>query len=111
MAEISVQNISDSGAAPTFATAAASFTASVGNGHNTFLVVKNGGSVNTIVTISVPGTTSYGAENPDVSLTIAASAEKWLPLRKAYQGEDTPGVTAVGVSATDSVTCALVRMS
>jgi hypothetical protein len=112
MAALAVQSIVDAGTAPTFSNATASFTVDVGSGSNTVLIVKNGSGSSVTLGISVPGKTTYGVNNPAVAVTVAASGEAWLPLRKAYQGADTPGIAAVTLTGTlTSVTYALVRLA
>lgn len=111
MAALSTQNIVDAGTAPTFAAAAAtSNTAEVGNGKNTFYVVKNGDASSKTVTITVPGTTDYGQPTPDPVITVAAGEEAWIPLRKVYDQADGTGRAIVTLSATTSVTHAVVRL-
>lgn len=112
MAALSTQLIVDAGTAPTFGAAAAtSNTAEVGNGRNTFYVVKNGDASSHTVTITVPGTTDYGQNTPDPVITVGAGAEKWIPLRKAYDAADGTGRATVVLDATTSITHAVVRMS
>lgn len=111
MAALSTQNIVDAGTAPTFAAAAAtSNTAEVGNGKNTLYVVKNGSGADVDVTITVPGTTSYGQNTPDPVITVAAGAEAWIPLRKEYDQADGTGRATIGLESTSSVTHAVVRL-
>lgn len=111
MAALSVQNITDAGTKPTFATATASDTAPIGSGHNTFVVYRNSGSQTTI-TVVVPGNTSYGAANPDPAYTLAATTgELWIPLRKAYDPGDNGSRATLTQSAPTGVTVAVVRMS
>lgn len=112
MAALTVQNITDSGTAPTFGAASSSMTVPVGSGNNTFLVVKNGSGSAVTLGISVSGKTDYGVSNPAVSVTVAATTgECWLPLRKAHINPDTPGVATVTLSSATTVTVALVRLS
>jgi hypothetical protein len=93
MAALTTQLLVDAGTAPTFNAAGASDTAEVGNGMNTFLVVKNGSASPSTVTIVVPGNTTYGQPQPDPAIVVAAGAEKWIPLRKEYAD---PAVAGVG---------------
>jgi hypothetical protein len=112
MAALSTQNIVAAGTAPTFGNSSASDTAEVGNGTNTFLVYKNTGGSNSVVTITVPGNTSYGEPNPDPAITVnATNGEVWIPLRKEYDAADGTGrctITATNFGATLKV--AVVRM-
>jgi hypothetical protein len=111
MAALSTQNIVDAGTAPTFGAAAAtSNTAEIGNGRNTFYVVKNGDASPITATVTVPGTTDYGQATPDPVITVAAGGERWIPLRKAYDPADGTGRATIVLSATTSVTHAVVRL-
>lgn len=112
MAALTTQNLSNTGAAPTFGAAAASDTVEVGNGHNSFVVYKNGsgGSIN--VTVVVPGNNTYGEPNPDKIVAVGAGAEKWIPLRREYADPAVAGVgrATITTSAQTSVTVAVVRV-
>lgn len=111
MTAITTQNVVDAGTVPTFAAAAAtSNTAEVGNGHDTFLVVKNTNGATRTVTITVPGNTEYGQPAPDPVITVAATTgEAWIPLRKAYDAADGTGRATFVLEATAGVTLAVVR--
>lgn len=112
MAALTTQKLVDAGTPPTFGAASASDTAQVGNGSNTFVVYKNtsGGSVT--LTITVPGTTSYGQPTPDPQITIANSAEKWIPLRREYADAAVAGVgrCTLSLSSATGVTVAVVQV-
>lgn len=113
MAALSTQNLVNAGTAPTFAAAASSDTAPVGNGINTFAVYKNTDSNPKTITITVAGNTDYGQPNPDPALTLAATTgELWIPLRKVY-GDDTGRATlaVTGTGGVTGVTVAVVRMA
>jgi hypothetical protein len=111
MAALSTQNIVDAGTAPTFAAAAAvGNTAEIGNGKNTFYVVKNGDAGSHTVTVTVPGSTDYGQPTPDPVITVAAGEEAWIPLRKAYDPADGTGRATLTLDATTSITHAVVRL-
>lgn len=111
MALLTVQNIVDAGTAPTLVAAGASDTADVGTGRNTFAVYKNTNVASRTVTITVPGTTTYGQPNPTPVITIAANTgENWIPLRSEYRDPVT-GLATLTVSVTTNVTVAIVRMS
>ncbi len=109
MAALSTQNIVDAGTAPTFGAAAASDTAEVGSGFNTFAVYKTAGT-GTTVTITVPGNNTYGQPNPDPAIVLGATAEKWIPLRKEYDAADGTGRCTITTSSQATVTVAIVRM-
>ena len=111
MAALTVQNITDAGAAPNFAlnTVTASDTANVGTGHNTFYVIKNASGSAVTVTITPPGQTEYGTAWTPKTITVpATTGEKWIPLRKIYA--DDLGNATITTSAQASVTAALVRV-
>lgn len=115
MSALTVQNLLDAGTKPNFATdtPASTMTAEVGNGHNTFVVIKNGSGSSLTLGITIAGKTTYGVANPAVSVVIAATTgECWLPLRKEHAGVDTPGVATLSLPGSlTSVTVALIRMS
>lgn len=113
MAALTTQLLVDAGTAPTFGAAGASDTAEVGNGRNTFYVVKNGGGSPITVTIAVPGNTSYGQATPDPQITVpATTGEKWIPLRREYANAQVAGVgrCTITTSAQTSVTVAVVQV-
>lgn len=114
MAALTTQNIVNAGTAPTFGAAAASDTAEVGNGTNTFVVYKNASGVNAkTVTITVPGNTDYGQANPDPAIVIGTNSEVWIPLRKAYDAADGSGRCTLAITGTGGatdVTVAVVRL-
>lgn len=116
MANLATQTLVNAGTAPTFGAAAASDTAEVGNGYNTFAVYKNTNAASRTITVVAPGNTDYGVANPDPAFVLGDGSvtptEVWIPLRKAYED---PGVAGVGrctitTSATAGVTCAIVRV-
>lgn len=109
MAALTVYDIKDAGTAPTFSDAAASQTVDIGNGKNTFLVVKNGSASSVDVTISGQGETTYGEDMPDHKVTVAASGEAWIPIHKAYDPGDGTNAATVATSAQTTVTLAAVR--
>lgn len=109
MAALTTQNIVNAGTAPTFGAAAASDTAEVGNGVNTFAVYKTAGT-GTTVTVTVPGNNSYGQPNPDPAIVLGATAEAWIPLRKEFDAGDGTGRCTITTSSQTDVTVAIVRM-
>lgn len=113
MAVLTTQNLVDAGTKPNFAldTVGVSNTAEVGNGTNTVLVVKNGSGASITVTIPVPGSTPYGQPEPDPVITVVASGEAWIPMRRDYY-DSTAGVgrATVNVSLATSVTAAVVQL-
>jgi len=96
-----------SGAAPTFAAAAAGDTAEVDPANT--LIVKNGSGASVTVTIATPGNLPSGDAYPDKAYTIPASQERWIPLIRDFSDPTISGQAAVSYSATASVTRAVVR--
>lgn len=110
MAALSTSNIVNSGTAPTFVAASTSDTAEVGSGGNTFVVYRNAHASETrTVTIVVAGDTEYGTPLPDPQITVPATGEAWIPMRRAYMDE-TGRATLTATNAAD-LTVAVVRMS
>lgn len=114
MAALTTQNIVVAGTAPTLGAAAASDTAEVGSGVNTFAVYRNANAASCTVTITVPGNLSYGQPTPDPAFTLAAGdvtpTERWIPLRKEYDTGDGTGRCTITTSTQADVTVAIVRM-
>lgn len=112
MAALSTFKLVNAGTAPTFGAAGASDTAEVGNGSNTFYVIKNGGGSPITVTIVVPGSTTYGELAPDKVVTVTNGTEKWIPLRKEYADAAVAGVgrCTITTSGQTSVTVAVVQV-
>jgi hypothetical protein len=112
MTALTVNHLVDAGTKPTFQNSSASDTADYGNGKNSFLVYKNTGGSNSVVTINVPGNNVYGQPYPDPAITVlATSGEMWIPLRK--EEDDGNGTNTVTVTATNSgatLQVALVRV-
>ncbi|MFD4474704.1 hypothetical protein ACFWPU_01105 [Streptomyces sp. NPDC058471] len=105
------QNIVDAGTNVTYNAVSTSDTAEVGNGVNTFLHYKNTDATTEAITIVVPGNTSYGEPNPDVTLTIGANTgELLIPLRKIYDAGDGTGRCTMTMASTTGITLAVVRM-
>lgn len=116
MAALTTQNLVDAGTKPTFAAAAASDTAEVGNGANTYIHYKNTDSNAKTITITVPGLTTYGEPQPDPALTLpATTGELLIPLRKEYEDAAVAGVgrctiAVTGTGGVTGVTNAVVRL-
>lgn len=53
-------------------------------GPGVYLIAKNGDASPTTVTVAVPGNAWNGQANPDTAVTVAAGAEKAIPLRAEY---------------------------
>lgn len=114
MAALSTKVLSNDGSAPGFAAPTASDTAQVGNGLNTFLVVRNSHATATAtVTIAVPGKTPYGVDWPAKAITVpAVNGERWIPLRREYaddSGRATITTTITGGALSD-LKVAVVRV-
>lgn len=110
MAQMTVQYILDSGVDPTKSAANSTDKADVGNGHNTFLDVLNGGGAS--ITVSIQ---SFDvSDNLDVQgahvVTIVAGGKAKIPLRKSYDKGDGTGAQ-ITYSAVTTVTSSLVRVS
>lgn len=114
MAVLTTQHIVDAGTKPNFAldTVGVSNTAEIGNGRNTFLVVKNASGASITVTVVVPGNVDYGQATPDPVFTVAATTgEAWIPLRQAFYDPNAGvGRATVTVSLATSVTAAVVQL-
>jgi hypothetical protein len=113
MAALSTQNIVNAGTKPTLAAAAASDTAEIGNGRNTFIVYKNTDSNAKTVTVTAPGNTEYGQPYPDPAIALPiTNGEIWIPLRKEYDdGTGRATLSVTGTGGVTGVTVAVVRMS
>lgn len=96
-----------SGAAPTFAAAAAGDTAECDPAAT--LIVKNGGGAGITVTVATPGNLPTGDAIPDKAYTVAAGAEAWIPLIEAFRDPAANGQAAISYSSTTSVTRAVIR--
>lgn len=94
------------GTAPTFAAPTASDTAAVGS----VLIVKNGSAGAITVTMTPPKTLETGDAYPAKVHTIAAGAERWIPVLKVY-GDPTTQLATVAFSAVASVTAAVVMFT
>jgi hypothetical protein len=114
MAALTTQNIVAAGTAPTMGAAAASDTAEVGNGVNTFARYRNTSANSTTVTVVYPGTLISGDAIPDKAYTLADGSttptEVWIPLRKEYDAGDGTGRCTITTSQQTGITVAIVRM-
>lgn len=110
MALMTLQTIVDAGTEPTYSAANLNdTTGTVGNGHNTFLSVKNGGGASITVTIATFGVNDNGDALPTHVVTVAAAGAAKIPLRKSYDKGDGTGAQ-ITYSAVTSVTSALVQV-
>lgn len=108
MAQMTLQHIVDAGTFPTLSAANLTDYAVLGNGQNTFLLVKNGSGASITATLAVPfAVNDNGDAIPAHVVTVAAGAEATVPLRKSYDYQDGTGAH-VTYSAVTTVTSALV---
>lgn len=105
MAAFTLQPITDNGFTPAFTTPGSSMTAVIGSGYNTFLVVRTSGTATSVV-VTVPGNTFFGVANTANTIALGATAEKWIPLRKAY--DDGTGTATITFTPTTGVTAGVV---
>jgi hypothetical protein len=118
MAALATQTLVNAGTAPTLGAKALSDTAEVGSGHNTFLVVRNSNAEAKVITVVVPGNTSYGVASPDPTYALADGSvtptERWIPLRKEYADPAVAGVgrctVTISTGTATGVTAAVVRV-
>jgi flagellar hook assembly protein FlgD len=110
MAALSTNTLNKTtGASPAFVAAAASDTADVGNGKNTFVEYRNTDTNAKTVTLTLPGTDDYGVAIPDVVYTLAANTGvAMIPLLVAARGDD--GRATLSVTGTGGVTGVTVRV-
>lgn len=113
MAALTTQSIVYAGTAPTFGAAAASDTADVGTGLNTFAVYKNTSANVTTLTVTLPvtGTPYTEAVAATVTYSLADGSvtptEQWIPLHQDYAGSD--GRATITTSQQTGITVAVVR--
>lgn len=118
MAALVTQALVNAGTAPTLGAKALSDTADCGTGHNTFLRVRNTDAEAKVITVVVPGNTTYGPANPDPTFNLADGSvtptEVWIPLRKEYVDRDVAGpgrcTVTISTGTATGVTCAVVRV-
>jgi hypothetical protein len=118
MAALATQTLVNAGTAPTLGAKALSDTAEVGSGLNTFLRVRNSDAEAKVITVVVPGTTSYGPANPDPTFNLGignvTATEVWIPLRKEYADPAVAGVgrctVTISTGTATGVTAAVVRV-
>ena len=91
------------GTAPTYAAPAASETVEIGM----ILIVKNASASSITVTMVTPDLLPTGDAYPDKAYTVAAGAERWIPVLSDYR--QAGGTASVTFSATASVTVAAIN--
>lgn len=111
MADLATYQMPTSGALPSFVAAAASDSAEVGSGRDTFAVYRNTTASPVTVTVVLDRTLDSGDAYPNKEFTLAATTgELWIPLIKDYADPDTPGRCNITTSAQDpGITVAIVR--
>lgn len=108
MATLNIQNIgSIAGNAVTYAPASAGGDR-VAPGNKVFLVVRNGSAAAITATIDATGTAFNGQGIPDTTVTIAAGAEKFIPIRTEHYKSASDGLAGISYSAATSVTVAAI---
>lgn len=106
MTQIATHQLDLTGAAPSYGAAASGDTAATGDG--LALVVKNGSGSTITFTAAVPGKQIGGADNDDVTVSVVAGAEGWLPLESIF-ADPADGLAHITWSSTTTVTRAVIR--
>lgn len=110
MAALTTQTIADAGTAVTYAASAASDTAEIGNGYNTFAICRNTTGSAVTFTFNVPGNTFWGAPTQDNAVSVPATTGiRFVPLRKAYD-DGTGRATITTSSQGAGIDIAIVRV-
>lgn len=108
MATLAYQTVKTTGTTPAFAAADAAGDKVLPNDRGLFYI-KNGGAGAVTVTVATPGLTKYGAELPDISVSIAAGAEGAIgPFPSDLSGSD--GYVSIAYSGVTSVTRAALTV-
>lgn len=116
MAALSTQNIVAAGTKPNFVAAAASDTAEIGSGTDTFVVYKNTDANAKTITIVSDLVLDSGDDYPDKVYNLpATTGELWIPLIKDFS-DDAAGagrctLAVTGTGGVTGVTVAVVRRS
>lgn len=112
MANLATKSLNNNGTVPTLDDLVDTVnTVPIGTGSDTFLVLRNTNAATRTVDIVVAGTTEYGAANPDVQYTLAATTgELWIPIRRSYRDPNIPGRATVTISAIAGVKAAVVKV-
>lgn len=109
MATVPVAAITRDGVAVTYATASGGGD-KVKPGDGVFLLVKNGSGGSLTVTISGVGQTGYGVDLPDKTFTVAAGADRAIPMLAAYGDPEDGRLASIGWSSPTSITFAALRI-
>lgn len=73
-------------------------------GDRSFLRVTNGAGAPITLTITVPGTTTYGETNPTKVITITNATSKYIPIPSTYGNPADAGKVTLTWSATATIT-------
>jgi hypothetical protein len=74
----------------------------------TFVIVRKGGTGSTTVTVTVPGSTRWGAANPAKTKTVAQGADVPIALLPEYV-DPADGRVAIACSPSADTTIAVMR--
>lgn len=110
MAALVTQTLSNVGADLSYTLSAATDTADIGNGHDTFVVFDNGTASTVTWTINVPGSNFLGVANAENVVPVPANSRKYVPLRKEYFDESQNGRAVITVTPGANVRVAVVRV-
>jgi hypothetical protein len=78
-------------------------------GTSNLLRVNNGAGAPITLTITVPGTTSYGENNPTKVITITNGTAKYIPIPAVYGNPSDAGKVTLTWSATTTITFEYTR--
>jgi hypothetical protein len=73
------------------------------------LRVTNGSGAPITLTVTVPGTTSYGVTNPTKVITITNATSKYIPIPAVYGDPADAGKVSLSWSATATITFEYTR--
>lgn len=109
MATLTYQAPSVLGAAFTTQAAAGGGDKVLPNPHSAVLVTNGGGAPIT-VTVATPAVDKYGGAMPDIAITVAAGASKWIGPFEADLASPSDGLVALTYSGVTSVTVAALSL-
>ena len=110
MAKLTPVQAQLAGAAVTMAAASAGGDTLDGS-DNVAVLVTNGGGSSINVTVTVPGKTRAGQDEPDVTVAVAAGASKIIgPLADFLEDRATDRLVHIGYSSVTSVTVAALKI-
>lgn len=81
-----------------------------GAGERVWVNVNNGSGVSVTLTITPPGKTGYNVANPAKVFTVAAGAQRDIPILAAYADPADSNLVSLVWSATTTVTWAVKRI-